>query len=53
MANAAFREGRCSFLGMADIIGRTMQHVAFDAAVDLDVYLATDREARRVAAEML
>lgn len=53
VANAAFREGRCSFLGMADIIGRTMQHVAFDAAVDLDVYLATDREARRVAAEML
>ncbi len=53
VANAAFREGRCSFLGMADIIGKTMQRVAFDAATDLDVYLATDREARRVAAEML
>ena len=53
VANAAFRKGQCSFLGMADIISKTMGRVSFDANPDLDVYLSTDREARQVAASLL
>ena len=53
VANAAFRRGECSFLGMADIIEKTMQQVAFDSKVDLDLYLDTDREAREVATRVL
>ena len=53
VANAAFRKGQCSFLGMADIISKTMSQMSFDANPDLDVYLSTDREARKVAASYL
>lgn len=53
VANAAFRKGQCSFLGMADIIAKTISQVSFDANPDLDVYLSTDREARKVAASYL
>lgn len=53
VANAAFRKGQCSFLGMGDIISKTMSQVSFDANPDLDVYLSTDREARKVAASYL
>ncbi|HCC87634.1 MAG TPA: 1-deoxy-D-xylulose-5-phosphate reductoisomerase [Prevotella sp.] len=53
VANAAFRKGQCSFLGMADIISKTMSRVPFDASTSLDVYLSTDREARQVAASLL
>ncbi|WP_337745831.1 1-deoxy-D-xylulose-5-phosphate reductoisomerase [Hallella sp.] len=53
VANAAFRKGQCSFLSMADIISKTMSQVSFDANPDLDVYLSTDREARKVAASYL
>lgn len=53
VANAAFRKGQCSFLGMAGIIAKTMSQVSFDANPDLDVYLSTDREARKVAASYL
>lgn len=53
VANAAFRKGQCSFLGMADIISKTMSRVSFDANPDLDVYLSTDCEARKVAASYL
>lgn len=53
VANAAFRKGQCSFLGMADIISKTMSQVSFDANPNLDVYLSTDREARKVAASYL
>lgn len=53
VANAAFRRGECSFLGMADIIEHTMQTATFDRKPDLDTYLQTDREAREVAAAFL
>ena len=53
VANAAFRKGQCSFLGMADIISKTMSQISFDANPDLDVYLSTDLEARKVAASYL
>ncbi|MFC2295986.1 MAG: 1-deoxy-D-xylulose-5-phosphate reductoisomerase [Prevotella sp.] len=49
VANLAFREGRCTFLGMADVIEKTMQQAAFDGNPTLDTYLQTDAEARRIA----
>lgn len=53
VANAAFRKGQCSFLGMADIISKTMSQVPFDANTNLDTYLNTDHEARQVASSLL
>ncbi len=53
VANAAFRRGECSFLGMADIIGQTMRQATFDKTPTLDIYLQTDAEARRIAASLL
>ncbi len=53
VANAAFRRGECSFLGMADIIGQTMRQASFDKTPNLDTYLQTDAEARRIAASLL
>ena len=49
IVNAAFRDNRCSFLGMADVIERTMQQATFDKSPDLNVYLQTDAEARAIA----
>ena len=49
IVNAAFRDNRCSFLGMADVIERAMQQATFDKSPDLDVYLQTDAEARAIA----
>lgn len=53
VANLAFRQGRCSFLGMADVIERTMRRVSFATDVTYDDYMATDSEARRVAEEII
>lgn len=53
IVNLAFREGRCSFLGMGEVIEKTMQHATFDAKPDYEVYLQTDAEARRLATELL
>ncbi len=53
VANAAFRRGECSFLGMAEIIGKTMAQTPFDSNPDLDVYLQTDREAREIAKQFI
>ena len=53
IVNLAFREGRCSFLDMGEVIERTMQRATFDAKPDYEVYLQTDAEARRLATELL
>ncbi len=53
VVNLAFREGRCRFLQMADIISQTMEHTTFIAQPSLDDYFAIDTEARRIAAEQL
>lgn len=53
VVNQAFREGRCSFLGMGEVIEKTMQRATFDAKPDYEVYLQTDAEARRLATELL
>lgn len=53
IVNLAFREGRCSFFGMGEVIEKTMQRATFDAKPDYEVYLQTDAEARRLATELL
>ncbi|WP_455052045.1 1-deoxy-D-xylulose-5-phosphate reductoisomerase [Leyella stercorea] len=53
VVNEAFRHGRCGFLQMADIIEATMQRATFIAQPTYDDYIASDAEARRIAASML
>lgn len=53
IVNAGFRKGECGFLQMADIIEETMVEATFDSNPDLDVYLQTDAEARRIATELM
>lgn len=53
IVNAGFRKGECGFLQMADIIEETMAKATFDSNPDLDVYLQTDAEARRIATELM
>lgn len=53
VANLAFRQGRLSFLGMADVISKTMEQATFDATPDLEVYLQTDREACAIASGLI
>ena len=53
IVNEAFRHDRCGFLQMADIIEATMKKATFIAKPTYDDYVATDAEARRIAAEML
>lgn len=53
VANLAFRQGRCGFLDMADIIERTMQKAQFISRPSLDELFSSDDEARRIASEML
>lgn len=53
IVNRAFLEDRCRFLQMAEIIEKTMQRATFNANPDYEVYVETDKEARRIAAEML
>lgn len=53
VANAAFRRGECSFIGMAEVIERTMRQASFDKTPNLDTYFQTDAEARQIAASLL
>ncbi len=53
IANLAFRQERCSFLAMADIIEYTLAHVSHQDCPSLEDYLATDAEARRIAEERI
>lgn len=53
IVNAGFRKGECGFLQMADIIEETMAKATFDSNPNLDVYLQTDAEARRIATELM
>lgn len=53
IVNEAFRQARCSFIAMADIIEKTMERVVFDANPTYETYIQTDQEARRIAREMV
>ena len=53
VANLAFRQGRCGFLQMSDIIAATMSKAAYIQKPTYEDYVATDKEARRLAEECL
>ena len=53
IVNRAFLEDRCRFLQMADVIAETMQRTPFIKQPTYDDYIATDREARRIASQLI
>ncbi len=53
VVNLAFREGRCGFLQMADVIAKTLDTVTYIQKPTLQDYLDTDREARQQAERLL
>ena len=53
VANLAFREGRCGFLQMSDIISATMAKAPFIAKPAYEDYVASDAESRRIAGQLL
>ena len=53
VANLAFREGRCGFLQMSDVIAQTMTRTTYIPKPNYEDYVATDAEARRIAEQMI
>lgn len=53
VVNLAFRESRCGFLQMSDIIAQTMAKATFIAKPTYDDYVETDAQSRRIAEELL
>ncbi len=53
VVNLAFREGRCGFLQMADVIAKTLDTVTYIQKPTLQDYLDTDREARQQALALI
>ncbi|MBR4263141.1 MAG: 1-deoxy-D-xylulose-5-phosphate reductoisomerase [Paludibacteraceae bacterium] len=53
VVNLAFREGKCAFLQMSDIIAETMAKVPFIAKPTYEDYVATDKQARQIALQYL
>ena len=49
VVNLAFREGRCGFLQMSDIIAVTMDKATFIPKPTYENYVQSDAEARRIA----
>ena len=53
VVNLAFRQNRCGFLQMSDIIAQTMEQTTFIAKPSYEDYVATDAAARQIAEELL
>lgn len=53
VVNLAFREGRCGFLQMSDVIAKTMERTDFIAEPTYEDYVQTDKMARKIAMELL
>ena len=53
VVNLAFREGRCGFLQMSDVIAETMSKAAFISNPTYENYVDTDKEARQIAESLL
>ena len=53
VVNLAFRQGRCGFLQMSDIINQTMVKATFIAKPTYDDYVNSDAAARRLAESLL
>ena len=53
VVNLAFREGRCGFMQMSDVIAKTMEKTMFITEPTNEDYVQTDKEARKIALELL
>ena len=53
VVNLAFREARCGFLQMSDIIAETMTRTTFIPKPTYDDYVQTDAQARQIATSLL
>jgi 1-deoxy-D-xylulose-5-phosphate reductoisomerase len=53
VVNLAFREGRCGFLQMSEVISKTMEKTMFITEPTYEDYVQTDKEARKIALELL
>ena len=53
VVNLAFREGKCSFLQMSEVIEQTMGTTSFITEPTYEDYVQTDKEARKIAKELL
>lgn len=53
VVNLAFRQGRCGFLDMGDIIAKTLDKATVIKTPTLDDYFASDKEARKIAESLI
>ena len=53
VVNLAFRQGKCGFLQMAEVIAETLERIPYIKEPSLEDYLETDRIARTTATELL
>lgn len=53
VVNLAFRQEKCGFLQMAEVISETLARVPYIKEPTLEDYLETDRVARKIASELL
>ena len=53
VVNLAFREGKCGFMEMADIIDKAMTNIGFIAKPSYEDYVLTDRETRQYVEEII
>ena len=53
VVNLAFREGRCGFMQMSNVIAKTMDKTMFITEPTYEDYVQTDKEARKIALELL
>lgn len=53
IVNLAYREGKCGFFQMSDIIEKTMDQTDFIAEPTYEDYVLTDRIARKIAKEKI
>ena len=53
VVNLAFRQGRCGFLDMGDIIAKTLDKATVIKTPTLEDYFASDKEARHIAESLI
>ena len=53
VVNLAFREGKCGFLQMSDVIEQAMSNTTFITEPSYDDYVQTDAEARCIATKLI
>ena len=53
VVNLAFREGKCGFMQMSDVIAKTMEKTMSITEPTYEDYVQTDNEARKIALELL